>query len=316
MKSPLFVLAWLLVLALLPDLANAQTIGYADAIGQMGSACRGDIAKHCKTTKLGGGRMQQCLNQAGVSTGCKSTVTALAGLIRKRAEARSAVPKVCDADIRQFCQGMEVGDGNLLACFVQAKQRISAKCRQAVLDAGYETKLAPNQATNQVALNPDKIVQGLNHDAVDTIDVSRLRQIVLAGMNDPARVNRVNREPIVNQLNNLAQFTIAIEFDFNSARVKPESFRAVGLMADALYSPYLQGYRFLIVGHTDATGNREYNLKLSEQRAAAIREALINPFGISPTRLETIGFGEEQLLNRGKPEAGENRRVQLINLGK
>jgi outer membrane protein OmpA-like peptidoglycan-associated protein len=211
---------------------------------------------------------------------------------------------------------MQVGDGNLLGCFEQAKQRISAKCRQAVLDAGYEAKLAPSQSTDQVALDPNKIVQGLNKDATDAIDVPRLRQIVLAGMTDPARANRVNREPIVDQLNNLAQFTIAIEFDLNSARVKPDSFRAVGLMADALYSPYLQGYRFLIVGHTDATGNREYNLKLSEQRAAAIREALINPFGISPTRLETIGFGEEQLLNRGKPEAAENRRVQLINLGK
>ena len=46
-------------------------------------------------------------------------------------------------------------------------------------------------------------------------------------------------------------------------------------MADALYSPYLQGYKFLIVGHTDAKGTREYNLKLSQQRADAIRDALM-----------------------------------------
>ena len=66
-------------------------------------------------------------------------------------------------------------------------------------------------------------------------------------------------------------------------------------MADALYHPYLQGYRFLIVGHTDAEGIREYNLKLSQQRADAIRAALINPFGISPSRIEAVGLGEEQL---------------------
>ena len=90
----------------------------------------------------------------------------------------------------------------------------------------------------------------------------------------------------------------------------------IGLMADALYHPYLQGYRFLIVGNTDAKGSREYNLKLSQQRADSIRDALINPFGISPSRIEAVGLGEEQLLNPAKPDAAENRRVQLINIGK
>jgi outer membrane protein OmpA-like peptidoglycan-associated protein len=75
-------------------------------------------------------------------------------------------------------------------------------------------------------------------------------------------------------------------------------------------------YRFLIVGHTDAKGNREYNLERSQQRADAIREALINPFGNSPARIEAVGLGEAQLLNRSNPEAAENRRMQLINIGK
>ena len=85
-------------------------------------------------------------------------------------------------------------------------------------------------------------------------------------------------------------------------------------MADALYHPYLQGYRFLIVGHTDGKGNREYNLKLSQQRAEAIRAALISPFGIPASRIEAVGLGEEQLLTPRDPEGAENRRVQLINV--
>jgi outer membrane protein OmpA-like peptidoglycan-associated protein len=71
-----------------------------------------------------------------------------------------------------------------------------------------------------------------------------------------------------------------------------------------------------VVGHTDGKGSREYNLKLSQQRADAIRWALLNPFGIEPRRIEAIGLGEEQLLNRANPEAAQNRRVQLINIGK
>jgi outer membrane protein OmpA-like peptidoglycan-associated protein len=87
-------------------------------------------------------------------------------------------------------------------------------------------------------------------------------------------------------------------------------------MADALYSPYLQGYCFLVVGNTDSRGSREFNLTLSDKRAAAIREALINPFAIGPGRIEAVGLGEEQLLNRADPKADENRRVQLVNIGK
>jgi OOP family OmpA-OmpF porin len=83
-------------------------------------------------------------------------------------------------------------------------------------------------------------------------------------------------------------------------------------MADVLYHPYLRGYRFLIIGHTSATGSRGTNLKLSQQRADAIREALINPFGISPSHIEATGLGEERLLNRSNPNAAVNRRGQLI----
>ena len=131
---------------------------------------------------------------------------------------------------------------------------------------------------------------------------------------DPSRANRINRAPVTDQLDKLAQLTIAIQFDFNSARICPDLFRAVGLMADSLYHPYLQGYRFLIVGHTDGKGNREYNLELSQQRADAIREALINPFGIG--RADRSGRPwRGAVAEAGAPEAAENRRVQLINVG-
>ena len=54
----------------------------------------------------------------------------------------------------------------------------------------------------------------------------------------------------------------------------------------------------------------------ARRRAEAIRDALINPFGINPSRIEAVGLGEEQLLNRANPAASENRRVQLIDIGK
>ena len=177
--------------------------------------------------------------------------------------------------------------------------------------------LAAVPANAQLKLSSTDIVNGLQGmEGAPGLNAAMLRKMAADGMRDPSRTSRMNREPVSEQLGKLAQITIAIQFDFNSARIRPESFRAVGLMADSLYHPYLLGYRFLIVGHSDAKGDRAYNLKLSQQRADAIREALINPFGIDPRRVEAVGLGEEQLLNRGNPEAAENRRVQMINIGK
>jgi outer membrane protein OmpA-like peptidoglycan-associated protein len=135
-------------------------------------------------------------------------------------------------------------------------------------------------------------------------------------LRDNSRTNPVNREPLLDQLGKLAQITVTINFDFGSARIRPQSYRTVALMADSLYHPFLLGYRFLIIGHTDAVGGRAPNLKLSQQRADAIRLALLSPFGIEGARIEAVGLGEEQLLNRANPKAAENRRVQLINIGR
>jgi OOP family OmpA-OmpF porin len=298
----------------------AQTVGYADAIGGLAVNCGNDIQKYCKKTNLGGGQVQQCLeqNKAGVSARCKSSISGLSIQLRERAAARAAVMKVCDGDIRRFCTGIQAGDGNLMECFNSSGRNMSSQCQRAVVDAGYTASIGASSATGQVSLGSGDMVSSLQgvEASTSTINAASLRQLVAQGMRDPARANRANRAPLSQQLGSNAQFTIAIQFDLDSARIRPDSFKAVGLMADSLYHPYLQGYRFLILGHTDGTGSREHNLKLSQQRADAIRAALINPFGISPARIEAVGLGEEQLLNRENPGAAENRRVQLINVGK
>ena len=118
------------------------------------------------------------------------------------------------------------------------------------------------------------------------------------------------------QLANLAQFTVEVEFDFNSAVIKPSSYRTVGAIADALHNPILLGYGFLVIGHTDFVGGREYNIGLSQRRADAIVAALVDPFAVNPGVLQPVGLGEEQLRDPQHPTSGVNRRVQLINVGK
>jgi OmpA-OmpF porin, OOP family len=118
------------------------------------------------------------------------------------------------------------------------------------------------------------------------------------------------------QMENLAQFVVELDFDFNSAAIRPSSYRAVGAIADALHNPILLGYGFLVVGHTDSVGGREYNIGLSQRRAEAVVAALVDPFGVNPGVLEAVGVGEEQLRDPKHPTSAVNRRVQLINVGK
>ena len=85
-------------------------------------------------------------------------------------------------------------------------------------------------------------------------------------------------------------------------------------MGTALRDPRLAAFSFLIAGHTDAKGGVEFNQKLSERRADAVRSYLIAQFGIAAERLSAKGYGKSQLLDPANPEDGVNRRVQIINI--
>jgi len=107
--------------------------------------------------------------------------------------------------------------------------------------------------------------------------------------------------------------SLSIQFDFDSARIRAESLEPLGNLAAALASPVLLQSKFLIEGHTDAKGNAVYNRKLSDQRAAAVKDLLLSK-GIAADRLVSVGKGSSELANPGAPLSAENRRVKIVNL--
>ena len=321
MRSSLafFALAAALLLAGAQSSSRAATIGYAEALGNLAVNCGRDINRYCSKANLGGGQVADCLERhsSRISAACKTASAEVGALLRKRSAARASVHKVCELDRLKFCGGIQPGDAQILGCMYASRNALSRPCRQALVDSGYEAALDPGPLGSQIHLRSRDIVTsllGIEHTNIG-MSVERLRALAARAARDPSRADPYHRPPLFAQLNSLAQLTIAIEFDFDSARIKPKSYRAIGLMADALYHPALYGYCFLIVGHTDATGRRTYNLGLSERRARAIQAALANPFGISPRRVDEVGLGEEQLLDPRHPKSGVNRRVQLINIG-
>ena len=107
--------------------------------------------------------------------------------------------------------------------------------------------------------------------------------------------------------------SMAIRFDFDSWRIKPESAEALENLAAALASPELRASKFLLEGHTDATGGAAYNQRLSQQRADEVKRYL-TARGVEPDRVASVGRGATQLANVVDPGSAENRRVRLVNL--
>jgi outer membrane protein OmpA-like peptidoglycan-associated protein len=108
---------------------------------------------------------------------------------------------------------------------------------------------------------------------------------------------------------------VQILFAFDSAEILPEALPSLNELGKALTDPKLKGASFLIAGHTDAKGSADYNLALSQRRAASVADFLIKTYHVDKGQLSVIGFGEEQLKNKEDPFADENRRVQIVNTG-
>lgn len=107
--------------------------------------------------------------------------------------------------------------------------------------------------------------------------------------------------------------SLLVQFDFDSARVRPESQQALANLLQALQSAELRTSRFAVEGHTDAKGTVDYNLRLSALRALAVRDFL-KARGVAAERLMASGKGASELANGSEPFAAENRRVRIVNL--
>lgn len=102
-----------------------------------------------------------------------------------------------------------------------------------------------------------------------------------------------------------------IYFDTGMSVLKPESAQAVGEIAKLLKAD--PGLKVYVVGHTDTVGTVDSNLKLSQDRADAVTQALVRE-GIAAARLKSFGNGPFAPVASNGTEDGKakNRRVELV----
>jgi outer membrane protein OmpA-like peptidoglycan-associated protein len=272
----------------------------------LSKSCAPDIVANCRGVNIDTTRLKDCLyrNQDVMSEQCKADYPRAFDTIQKRIAARATVGRECEYEIVKKCRGKAKEVSKSLICLL-ATPNVSARCSRAIGDVGYN-------AADDLATRLSGLETPLD------LNLATLRQEVLERSKSRAKNEPPpqKRPPIAPELTKLPSFNVDIQFDTDTPIVRPESYQTLGRLADTLVNSALLNYTFLIVGHIESTGRRENNVLLSQRRADAVRDILINTFKISSKRLQSVGLGEEQLLDPARPNAPVNNQTQIMTLAK
>jgi OmpA-OmpF porin, OOP family len=172
-------------------------------------------------------------------------------------------------------------------------------------------------ALAQAVVTTESMVSQLaGPETLPDMDVAILRQQALDRVKSKADAVPLKRPPVAAQLLKLPHLNLDIQFNPDSPVIRPDSYRMLGRIADTFADPKMLPYGFLIVGRTESTGKREYNLTLSQRRADSVRDVLVTTFKISPKRIQAVGLGEEQLQDTEHPKAPVNQQIQIVTVRK
>jgi OOP family OmpA-OmpF porin len=111
-----------------------------------------------------------------------------------------------------------------------------------------------------------------------------------------------------------AKAALLITFETNATALTTGAKRELDIVGRALNTSKLADFNFVIEGHADPRGSVERNRRLSEGRAAAVREYLVQNQSVREDRLKAVGKGDREPLNANNPAAPENRRVVFVNM--
>ena len=133
-----------------------------------------------------------------------------------------------------------------------------------------------------------------------------------AGEQKVAQVEEVvvEEDVVVAEPAEAVRVELDVKFDFDKAQVKPESYGDIKALAD--FMNQYPSTSTIVEGHTDSVGSDAYNQKLSERRASAVRDVLVNQYGVDGSRGNSVGYGEARPVADTATAEGRafNRRVE------
>jgi outer membrane protein OmpA-like peptidoglycan-associated protein len=166
-------------------------------------------------------------------------------------------------------------------------------------------------------VKPQPLTRGLSVGApqIDTTVKAKENTFLASVRNRKTRsLSLDEREEIAEIASTKPKIDLEINFDFNSASIRPSSIPSVQALGQALSDPKLKGSTFVVAGHTDGVGSDAFNQDLSERRADTIKHYLVDNYHIANSDLVTVGYGKSKLKDSQDPTDAINRRVQVVNM--
>jgi len=134
------------------------------------------------------------------------------------------------------------------------------------------------------------------------------------GMNDGLEVGFALTDPLNpdDDVKEVSRAELNINFDINSDEIKPQYESDIAKVAD--FMKQFPEVSIKIEGYTDAVGDPDYNLFLSQKRADNVVDKLVNRYGINPERLSAEAFGESKPIapNDTREGRAQNRRIYAV----
>ncbi len=117
---------------------------------------------------------------------------------------------------------------------------------------------------------------------------------------------------VLRDSDNVVMRLVGLNFDSGKSEIKPDNFTLLTKVQSAIRI-FPRG-EIIVEGHTDSYGGDETNMRLSEERAEAVRQYLLANMNINPSQIKAMGFGETRPIgNNETPEGREkNRRIDIV----
>ena len=111
---------------------------------------------------------------------------------------------------------------------------------------------------------------------------------------------------------NAIALEVNVQFQFDSAVITSAYDSELGVVATTIRDN--SDVRAIVEGHSDSSGDANYNQQLSERRAQAVRDLLVNEYGVASSQVSAVGRGEDMPVASNDSAQGRNsnRRVELI----
>jgi len=163
-----------------------------------------------------------------------------------------------------------------------------------------------------------KAVEKLKNDAYEVYWACRTNEAIAMANEAATRANalcppkKVVLPPPAPKV--IDRLTLHVNFDFDKATIRDADIAELRKAVD--FVKKYPGYKISIEGHTDNIGSEKYNQRLSERRAAAVKEYLLKHGVADGARMRSAGYGKSKPIADNSTKKGrfENRRVEILIL--